>query len=111
MLRDKNNIALSNIVILGFSLIFALLVGSGLYGYGVDYYAAYHKSNFSQGITVAQAAFEGKLTFDTMKPDGAPRKLIDISRLANMGWKYDTSLEEGLNKTYEWYINQEYREF
>ena len=55
--------------------------------------------------------FEGKLTFDTMKPDGAPRKLIDISRLANMGWKYDTSLEEGLNKTYEWYINQEYREF
>ncbi len=54
--------------------------------------------------------FEGKLTFDTMKPDGAPRKLIDVSRLANMGWKYSTSLEEGLNKTYEWYINQEYRE-
>ena len=49
MLRDKNNIALSNIVILSFSLIFALLVGSGLYGYGVDYYAAYHKSNLVWG--------------------------------------------------------------
>ena len=51
MLRDKNNIALSNIVILSFSLIFALLVGSGLYGYGVDYYSAYHKSNFVWGGT------------------------------------------------------------
>ena len=51
MLRDKNNIALSNIVILSFSLIFALLVGSGLYGYGIDYYAAYHRSNIGLGGT------------------------------------------------------------
>ena len=51
MLRDKNNIALSNIGILSFSLIFALLVGSGLYGYGTDYYAAYYKSNLVWGGT------------------------------------------------------------
>ena len=51
MLRDKNYIVLSNIGILSFSLIFALLVGSGLYGYGVDYYSAYHKSNFVWGGT------------------------------------------------------------
>jgi GDP-L-fucose synthase len=51
--------------------------------------------------------YEGKLTFDTTKPDGAPRKLIDVSRLSNMGWKYSIDLEEGLKKTYKWYFNQD----
>ncbi len=50
--------------------------------------------------------FEGKLTFDTAKPDGAPRKLIDVSRLTNMGWNYSVDLTEGLKKTYKWYINE-----
>jgi hypothetical protein len=49
MLRDKNNIALSNVGILSFSLIFALLVGSGLYGYGVDYFSSYYKENLDWG--------------------------------------------------------------
>ena len=40
--------------------------------------------------------FEGKLTFDTTKPDGAPRKLIDVTRLRKMGWKYSVDLKEGL---------------
>jgi len=48
--------------------------------------------------------FEGELTFDTNKPDGAPRKLIDVSRLSNMGWKYNVDLEDGLTKTYNWYL-------
>lgn len=48
--------------------------------------------------------FEGELTFDTTKPDGAPRKLIDISRLSKMGWSYDIDLEDGLKKTYQWYL-------
>jgi len=48
--------------------------------------------------------YEGKLTFDAAKPDGAPRKLIDVSRLSNMNWKYKTDLEDGLRKTYEWYL-------
>jgi GDP-L-fucose synthase len=47
--------------------------------------------------------YEGKLTFDITKPDGAPRKLIDITRLKKMGWNYSAELEEGLNKTYKWY--------
>jgi GDP-L-fucose synthase len=51
--------------------------------------------------------YEGKLTFDTTKPDGSPRKLIDVSRLSNMGWKYSIDLEEGLKKTYKWYFNQD----
>jgi GDP-L-fucose synthase len=50
--------------------------------------------------------FEGELTFDKTKPDGAPRKLIDVTRLSNMGWKYSVNLEEGIRKTYEWYLSQ-----
>ena len=50
--------------------------------------------------------FEGKLTFDVTKPDGAPRKLIDVSRLSNMGWTYNVSLKVGLEKTYKWYLSQ-----
>ena len=48
--------------------------------------------------------FGGKLTFDTTKPDGPPRKLIDVSRLSNMGWQYTTDLRSGLERTYEWYL-------
>ena len=51
--------------------------------------------------------FKGNLTFDTTKPDGSPRKLIDVSRLSNMGWKYSIDLEEGLKKTYKWYLTQD----
>jgi len=51
--------------------------------------------------------FKGELTFDTTKPDGSPRKLIDVSRLSNMGWKYSIDLEEGLKKTYKWYLTQD----
>jgi len=50
---------------------------------------------------------KGNLTFDKTKPDGAPRKLIDVSRLSNMGWKYSIDLEEGLKETYKWYFNQD----
>jgi nucleoside-diphosphate-sugar epimerase len=51
--------------------------------------------------------FKGRLSFDATKPDGAPRKLIDVSRLKNMGWECSTNLEKGLEKTYKWYINEE----
>jgi len=50
--------------------------------------------------------FKGDLTFDTTKPDGSPRKLIDVSRLSNMGWNYGIDLENGLKKTYNWYLNR-----
>ncbi len=48
--------------------------------------------------------YKGKLTFDTAKPDGASRKLIDIARLESMGWKYSTDLKDGLVNTYKWYL-------
>jgi len=48
--------------------------------------------------------FKGELSFDTTKPDGAPRKLIDVSRLSNMGWRYGVDLKDGLIETYDWYL-------
>jgi GDP-L-fucose synthase len=45
---------------------------------------------------------EVNLTFDTTKPDSSLRKLIDVSRLSNMGWKHSIDLEDDLKKTYKW---------
>lgn len=49
--------------------------------------------------------FAGELLFDTSKPDGTPRKLLDVSKLAGLGWRYQTSLREGLARTYEDFLN------
>jgi GDP-L-fucose synthase len=49
--------------------------------------------------------YEGKLVQDTSKPDGTPRKLLDVTHLNNLGWKAQTSLKEGLEKTYAWYLD------
>ena len=49
--------------------------------------------------------YNGKLIFDTTKPDGALRKLIDVSRLSNMGWNYSIDIQEGLERTYKWYLS------
>src|SRR3989339_703236 len=51
-------------------------------------------------------AYEGEVLFDSTKPDGAPRKLLDVSRLTSLGWKATTPLEEGIRKTYEWYTGK-----
>lgn len=48
--------------------------------------------------------FKGKLVFDSSKPDGAPRKLMDVSRLKSMGWQAGISLMDGLTSTYQWYL-------
>ena len=48
--------------------------------------------------------FTGQVVFDSTKPDGTPRKLLDVSRLADLGWRYAISLEQGLAKTYQWFL-------
>ena len=48
--------------------------------------------------------FPGRLTFDATKPDGTPRKLLDVSRLVSLGWRYQISLEQGLTSTYAWFL-------
>lgn len=68
-----------------------------------------------QDCTIAELAetmakvvgFEGKVEFDTTKPDGTPRKLMDVSALHNLGWKHKVSLEQGLNNTYQWFVENQ----
>ncbi len=51
--------------------------------------------------------FEGSLVFDTSKPDGTPRKRLDVSRLHQMGWQANIDLKEGLAMTYRWYLDHQ----
>jgi GDP-L-fucose synthase len=48
--------------------------------------------------------YRGELAFDISKPDGTPRKLLDVGRLWSLGWKAKTGLEEGVQRTYEWFL-------
>lgn len=48
--------------------------------------------------------FEGQIAFDTSKPDGTPRKLLDVSRMAGLGWTASIGLEDGVRQTYEWFV-------
>ena len=58
--------------------------------------------------TVAKVVgFEGEVKFDSTKPDGAPRKLMNVDRLKSLLWDYSVSLEDGLTMTYEWFINNQ----
>ncbi|MGI2109495.1 GDP-L-fucose synthase [Shewanella frigidimarina] len=58
--------------------------------------------------TVAKVTgFNGNIVFDTSKPDGAPRKLMNISRLANLGWHYQVGLESGLQSAYQWFLDNQ----
>jgi GDP-L-fucose synthase len=65
-----------------------------------------------EDVTIAELAglvkhvvgFEGNLVFDTTKPDGTPRKLLDVSRLSGLGWRAATTLEQGIDSTYRWFL-------
>jgi GDP-L-fucose synthase len=67
-----------------------------------------------QDITIAEFArvvsavvgYTGTFSFDPSRPDGTPRKLLDVSRLAKLGWRARTSLEDGIRLTYEAYLNE-----
>jgi len=65
-------------------------------------------------ITIADLAkliseivgFNGKIEYDSTKPDGTPRKLMDVTRINSLGWKYKTELKEGIQKTYKWFLEK-----
>lgn len=67
-----------------------------------------------QDVTIRQLAetiadtvgFKGKLVFDKSKPDGPPQKLLDVSRMTELGWRASITLEQGIHQTYEWYKEQ-----
>jgi GDP-L-fucose synthase len=50
--------------------------------------------------------YGGEIAYDTSKPDGTPRKLLDVSKLSSLGWKARTSLREGIERTYHWYLGE-----
>ena len=53
--------------------------------------------------------YEGKIVFDKSKPDGTPRKVLDVSRLADLGWHSQTPLRQGLERTYRAFLEAEER--
>ncbi len=58
--------------------------------------------------TVAKVVgFEGDIVFDTSKPNGTPRNLMDVSRLADLGWRYSIDLQSGLARTYAWFLENQ----
>jgi GDP-L-fucose synthase len=69
---------------------------------------------FGEDISITELAetikdivgFEGETEWDSSKPDGTPRKLLDVSRINNLGWSSTISLENGLASTYKWYLSQ-----
>lgn len=58
--------------------------------------------------TVAEVVgYKGEIKFDSSKPDGTPKKLLDVQRLKDMGWSYSTDLNVGLTKTYNWFLENQ----
>lgn len=59
--------------------------------------------------TIARVVeYKGKITFDTSKPDGTPKKLMNVSRLNSLGWQYQVPLEDGLGRSYEWFLSNQH---
>ena len=47
---------------------------------------------------------QGEIVWDSSKPDGTPRKLLDVSKIKEIGWEYKTDLQQGIEKTYAWFL-------
>lgn len=58
-------------------------------------------------LVASVLGYTGKITQDLSKPDGTPRKLLDVSRLTDLGWKAEVGLEEGIRKTYDWFLSHQ----
>jgi len=58
------------------------------------------------GLIRKTVGYEGGLVFDSSKPDGTPRKLLDVSRMRSLGWEAKIGLEEGIRRTYEWFLSR-----
>ncbi|MEI8361409.1 MAG: GDP-L-fucose synthase [bacterium] len=69
-----------------------------------------------QDVSIKELAFlikdivgyQGQLVFDITKPDGMPRKLLDVTNTSSLGWKYETQLKKGIELTYEWFLKNAY---
>jgi GDP-L-fucose synthase len=67
---------------------------------------------FGQDISIKELAelirttvgYQGDVAWDSSKPDGTPRKLLDVSRITSLGWKPEIILEDGIHSTYSWFL-------
>ncbi len=57
-------------------------------------------------MVAATVGYAGGISFDTSRPDGTPRKLLDVSRLAKLGWRASTPLEEGIKLAYQAFLSE-----
>jgi GDP-L-fucose synthase len=57
-------------------------------------------------VVAATVGYTGDISFDASKPDGTPRKLLDVSRLAGLGWRARTSLQDGIKLAYQAFLNE-----
>ncbi len=60
-------------------------------------------------LTAKVIGYTGEIKWDSTKPDGTPRKLLDVSKLKNLGWTYQTELEDGIRLAYEDFLNNPMR--
>ena len=95
------------------AIMFVLKLDKSVYQEKIDPMLSHLNVGTGEDVKIAELAFmikdivgfKGKIVFDTSKPDGPPRKLIDAKKLRNMGWKCKVSLYDGLLETYKWYLN------
>ncbi len=59
------------------------------------------------GIVRDVVGFEGEIVYDASKPDGTPRKLVDVSKITGLGWRARTGLREGVAQTYQWFLDNQ----
>ncbi|CAA0078811.1 GDP-L-fucose synthase [BD1-7 clade bacterium] len=87
-------------------------LGKATYDANTDPMLSHINVGTGRDITIAEMAqtikaavgFEGELTFDTSKPDGAPRKLMDVSRLKDLGWQASIEFRDGIDDAYQWFL-------
>jgi GDP-L-fucose synthase len=58
-------------------------------------------------LVARTVGYHGEILWDTSKPDGTPRKLLDVSRIRSLGWKHQIQLEDGIRSTYDWYVSHQ----
>ena len=93
---------------------FVLQLSKKDFWHSIDHQLSHINVGTGEDVTISELAYlvkavvgyEGRVEFDASKPDGTPRKLLDVSKLRNMGWQAKTPLQDGLRLTYDWFSKQ-----